>query len=346
MKAERGGRRLPLRRAVELEHEGLAVAVVEAGAHARALRRAGDARLAGDRVLAAPHGRGQRPAHQPDLAAEQRGLDLLPDAGRLGAIEAGEHAAERQDRAGLVGDRDDPGLERQAGHRIGLGDAAERLRHGIGAGQARMRAFRPVAGDRDVDDLRVDPFQVLVAEAVLLGRAGAEVLSEDVGALDEAVEDLAPFRGFQIEGEALHAAVVGLEIGAGEAGNAARLARVVADLRNLDLDDLRAQIRHQHIGDRARLRRGAGNDLDAVERSARSRHLLSLPTGLRRQPPAAAARCRARPSPPRPAPRRDRGGAPRSGPRCRRGWRRCRPASAAACRDRGYGCPCSLRSVP
>ena len=61
-------------------------------------------------------------------------------------------------------------------------------------GRSRMRSLRAVAGDRDVDELRVDLLQLLVAKAVLLGRAGAEVLPEDIGLRDELA---AEFRGLR-----------------------------------------------------------------------------------------------------------------------------------------------------
>ena len=115
VEAERGHRRLPVRGAVQLEHQRLAVAVVEAGAEPRPLRRAGDARLAGDRIAVAPHRRRERPAHQPDLAAEQRAIDLLADAGCARMGQRGERAAEGEDGAGLVGDRDNAGLQRLPG---------------------------------------------------------------------------------------------------------------------------------------------------------------------------------------------------------------------------------------
>ena len=48
-----------------------------------------------------------------------------------------------------------------------------------------MRPLRPVARYRHIDEARIDLAQFLVAEPVLLGRAGAEVLAEDVGFRDQ-----------------------------------------------------------------------------------------------------------------------------------------------------------------
>ena len=244
--------------------------VVEAGADAGAFGSAGDPRLTGDRIAVAPHRGRQSPAHQPDLAAEQRAIDLLTDPGR-------QRAAESEDRAGLVRDRDDTGPQRLARRRIRLGNAAQRLRHRVGAGQLGMRPLWPVARDRNIDELRIVLAQFVVAEAVLLGGAGPEVLAEDVGAADQLAQDFAAFLGFQVQRDALYAAVVGFEIGARETRHDGRAARIVADLRHLDLDDLRAEIGHQHVGHRAGLGGRAGHHLDALQRTMRLSHVWQSP---------------------------------------------------------------------
>src|SRR5439155_4299066 len=156
-----------------------------------------------------------------------------------------------------------------------------------------MRALGAIPGNRHVDEPRVHLPQFFVAETVLLRRTGPEVLAEDVGPCDELAEDFAAFRGLQVQGDALYAAVVGLEIGAGHAGEHGRAARIVADLGHLDLDDLGAEIGHQHVGHRAGLRRRAGDDFDAVEGAVwlcHRRRPYAAPTGsLRRKPVRCAA---------------------------------------------------------
>ena len=125
---------------------------------------------------------------------------------------------------------------------------------------------------------------------------------------DQLAEDFAAFRGLQVQGDALHAAIVGFEIGAGQPGHDGRAARIVADLRHLDLDDLGAEIGHQHVGHRAGLRGGAGDHLDALERTVRLSHVERSPV-LSVAPldgPILAVReaiCRDRPAPT--APRND-----------------------------------------
>src|SRR5262249_51577500 len=131
---------------------------------------------------------------------------------------------------------------------------------------------RSVARNRYVDEPRIDLLQVLVAEAVLLRRTRAEILAEDVGAGDKFVEDLSPFRCLEVEGDALDTTVVGLEKRAGMTGKNGRDARAAPAIGGLDLDDLCAKVGHQHVGPRARLRRGAGNDPDAPQRANRFGH--------------------------------------------------------------------------
>ncbi len=163
-----------------------------------------------------------------------------------------------------------PVFELLARRRIGLGDAAQRLRHRVGAGQVRMRPLRPVARYRDIDETRIDLAQFLVAEPVLLGGAGAEVLAEDVGLRDQFFENVAAFLGLQVERDASDAAIIGLEIGARHARQDRRTARIVADFRHLDLDHLGAEIGHQHVRHRAGLRRRAGDDFYPLQRPPRA----------------------------------------------------------------------------
>jgi hypothetical protein len=173
----------------------------------------------------------------------------LPDPGGAGVSKGRQRPAKSEDRAGLVGDRDDAGFQWLARRRIGFGDAAQRLGHRIRTGQSRVRALWAVTRDRDVNEARIDAPQILVAETASFRRTGAEILAENVGFGDEPIEDLAPFGGFQIEGQAFDAAVIGLEIGRGQPRQHGRTARRVAVSRRFDLDDFGTQIGHQHIGD-------------------------------------------------------------------------------------------------
>src|SRR3990172_11089640 len=109
MEAECGHGFLPLFPS-HLERKRLTVNVVEAGAYARTLSGARDACLADDRVLFFPHARGQRPPHEPDLSAQERGINFLPDARHLRAVKSGQYAAKSEYGARLIGNRNDAGL--------------------------------------------------------------------------------------------------------------------------------------------------------------------------------------------------------------------------------------------
>ena len=139
-----------------------------------------------------------------------------------------------------------------------------------------MRSVRAVARDRDIDQLRIDLAQFLPTEAVLLGRTGPEVLAEDVGLRDELAQDLAPLLALEVQGHALHAAIVGFEEGAAHVRQHGHAARRVAALGRFDLDHVGAEIGHQHPGHGARLRGGAGDDLDALKRAVGNRHRRGL----------------------------------------------------------------------
>src|SRR6516162_8967335 len=96
-----------------------------------------------------------------------------------------KRAAECEDGACFVRHRSDAGAHGLTRRGVSLCDATERLRHGVGTRQMRVGSLGPVAGNRDVDELRVDLLQLLIAKAVLLRRARAEVLPEDICAGDK-----------------------------------------------------------------------------------------------------------------------------------------------------------------
>jgi len=106
----------------------------------------------------------------------------------------------------------------------GVGYATEGLGHRVGARQIGMWSVGTVARDRHIDELRVHLPQILVTKAVLLRRAGPEVLPEDVRLRDQFAKDLAALPGFQIEREALHTTIVRFEIRAGQPGQHGRAA--------------------------------------------------------------------------------------------------------------------------
>ena len=153
-----------------------------------------------------------------------------------------------------VGDRDAHALRPAARHVVALaGDAhhaAHALDHEVVAGALAVRPGLAEAGDRAVDEARIDRLQVVVAEAVAREVADLVVLDQHVALRGELAHDRLALRLREIDGDRLLAAV-----GRGEVRRLLRVpavrvlqprraegARVVAGLRALDLDHLGAEI--------------------------------------------------------------------------------------------------------
>ena len=112
--------------------------------------------------------------------------------------------------------------------------------------------------------------QAAVVEAVAVEHAGPEILDHDVGLLEQLVHDLLAVGLGEVERDALLAAIEGHEEMAFAVRTAGprtgALARVVAAVGILDLDDLgshvRKDLRAERAGDHAR----KVDDADAGER--------------------------------------------------------------------------------
>ena len=154
-----------------------------------------------------------------DERLEQAGLDVAALAGdapaherrqdRLDERRTGEHVADRQPER----HRPLPFVAVQP-H-----DAGTRLRQQVLTRTHRPRPLVAEAGDAAENDGRIDRRHDVVAEAEPLDDAGAEILDEHVGLADEVLERLKVGRVLEVEGDALLAAVDGVEQG-----------RVAADL--------------------------------------------------------------------------------------------------------------------
>ena len=117
---------------------------------------------------------------------------------------------------------------------------------------------------------------------------GPEVLEQDIGARDELEQDRAAFILAQVELDAALAAVVGDEIGA--VLPAAEIAERIAAIRMLDLENVRAQVRQHHAGQR---RRDHGAELDHAHALEDVSHRSSAPTPRHRSHAKVRARHRA-----------------------------------------------------
>ena len=129
-------------------------------------------------------------------------------------------------------------------HGVRFGDAADGLPYRVRSRQMCIGAAWPVSGDGDIHEAGVYFSQILIAEAVLLGRAGAEILAENVRPLYQLVEDLSALFGLQVQGQAFDPPVVGFEVGAGVTRHRAGGSRAVAGTGHLDFDHLRTEIGH------------------------------------------------------------------------------------------------------
>ena len=149
----------------------------------------------------------------PDLASEQRGLDLLSPTGVLPGVERGEDPGKQVLPGDVVGDRRPDGARvvplpacRADEPARSLGAEIGALAVGIGTAAAEGRAH-------GIDDPRVAFGHVGVPETPALHGARLEVGDDDVGLLDEAQEDLATLWHPEVDRDAALAPVVGAEEG-------------------------------------------------------------------------------------------------------------------------------------
>ena len=183
------------------------------------------------------------------------------------AVHPGEQVADRYaDPLRVVGSG--AGERHQAG--LALGDL-------VVAGATALGAVVAEAGDRQHHEARVALHERVDPEPEALEDAGAEVLDEHVGAVDELQQHLAVGLGLEVEGDGLLVAVGGEEVrrlavvlGADE--RRPPPAGVVAAARGLDLDDAGAEVAHHHRGVRPGQGTGEVDDQDAVQRAGHGPH--------------------------------------------------------------------------
>src|SRR5712691_8093 len=110
-----------------------------------------------------------------------------------------------------------------------------------------MAAGMAVARHRDIDDVRLDPAQLRIAEAPFLQHPGAEILDHDIGDGDQPLHDLQALGAADVEAEALLVDVGVVEIPRGVQIDLEVLRRrgtrqpAALILRPLDLYDLGPQ---------------------------------------------------------------------------------------------------------
>jgi hypothetical protein len=181
-------------------------------------------------------------AQHGDRRLQQRDLNML--SLRAPFRPRGQRRAGRRGRQNAGAEVDQRGAEprraavRLAGHRH---HAGEGLQHVVVARSVLERPTRPVAGDRDMDQPRVQPDQPGVGQAEPLRRGRREVLQQHVAAADQALEDRLALRRLQVQGQAALAAVGAEEIGSAPVHHRRPAAVLVAG-EVLDLDHLGAEV--------------------------------------------------------------------------------------------------------
>ena len=207
-----------------------------------------------------------------DHRVDQGDVDLLPHTGLVamaqrrknadGDGKAGEDVGHGSAGSGRLASRPTGGAHKAA---HGLGDDVVARAQAIGAGVAET-------GDSRVHQSRVDCLQRFVADAEFVHRSGPVVLDNDVGALDEFEEHLAPL-AFEVQRYPLLAPVQVHVVGAFVVLERREVARVVTLAGLLDLDDLGAHVGQHHGAEGAGKNPGQVEDAQAAEGAVGVVHL-------------------------------------------------------------------------
>jgi hypothetical protein len=108
-----------------------------------------------------------------------------------------------------------------------------------------------IAGDAAIDDLRIESPNRRVVEPEALDDAGAEILDDDIGALQKLPQYGEVLRILEVDRKTFLVAIDGMENrGVAPYFGVAEIeaARKVAAIRTLDLDDARAEIHEPQRG--------------------------------------------------------------------------------------------------
>ena len=183
---------------------------------------------------------------------EHRDVNVLAAHASLTRQQRGEDPLRRGVRRDLV---DDDVAQQCRAARVGislqLGHPRHRLDDVVVALAADVRTGLAEAVDRDVDQVRVDGPERVLAEAEALGDTRAEVLHEDVDGGKELQCDCLRVRLREIEHQAALAAVDVRPRRADRAASMTEVAEAVATDGLLELDDLGAHVGEEHAGERA-----------------------------------------------------------------------------------------------
>src|SRR3989454_4616306 len=223
-----------------------------------------------------------------------RDIDEFAAARAVSSPERCEEAQRRIESAREVGDRhardrgspsvEAPGDGQQAGERLEV-DVVPR--------EIFVRPILAVSREGAVDQLRIPHREGIVVRAQTSHDAGPELLHDDVRAACEFSEDFLPLDGLQVDRERTLPAVHHREGIRDLVDEWRHRSHVVAELRVLDLDDVRAEVAQELRAERPREEAREIQDRDALEgrrhggSKSRSRYQSSCTADL----PVAVLRC-------------------------------------------------------
>ena len=202
---------------------------------------------------------------------KQRGFYFEPLSGAVALMQGGQYAGRKMDACHNVHNRR-PGLHRRPGRIARCAhDAGQGLNNGVKRGVGAVRAGLAIARARRVNNARVDPLQVLIAQPQLVHGPGGKVLDDNIGVCHKLFEQFFAAFGFEIERDALfirveHHKGITLLFGVRNGKNTACALTVGT---RLDLNDLGTE-QPQHLGGIGTVKDvGEIKDADIVECSHR-----------------------------------------------------------------------------
>ena len=124
--------------------------------------------------------------------------------------------------------------------------AAVALNQQIVARLIRQGAGAPIAGDRTIDNVRLEATDCRISQAHALQRAGPKTLDEDVGVPHQGQHNVDGLRRLQVQGQATLVAVKGEKLGALPVPKGRPGTGLIPPFWLLDLDDVGAHVAQHH----------------------------------------------------------------------------------------------------
>ena len=199
--------------------------------------------MAGDRIFR------HRRFHIGEHRLVDRRVDHLPLAGLVAVLQRHQCAEAGVGGGERVTDRKAGPAGRAIRLAHDIAHAAHRLADAAIAGAVRIGAGLAIAGHADHDQPLVDRAQRLVIQTPFFQRAGTEILEQEVGFLDQPLDDRLAFLFSQVQRDRL---LVAADHRKPERDSLPPAAHCIAHLGRLDLDHLGPMVAHQLAAERSR----------------------------------------------------------------------------------------------